>query len=131
MKDFTKNGKCVDCCRCCSNILLATERDIKVIKKYMRENNIVLKSPYSVLDSEYKEECPFLNKDKKCSIYPARLTICRSFSCNKDLHEEMEYKDTKVIDMLATFGKNLYYPCKPNLEELNREWEERVKRAYV
>lgn len=131
MKDFTKNGKCENCARCCSNILFSTKEEIKRIKKYMKENNIKLKSPYSVLNTTYVESCPFLNDEKKCSIYPARLNICRTFSCNEELHEEMDYKGTEIIDMLATFGENLYYPCKPDLEQLNKEWKDKVKKAYV
>lgn len=129
--DFTKNEKCSGCARCCANILLATDEEIKVIKEYMKEHNIKLKSPYSVLETEYKDICPFLNEDNKCSIYPARLTICKSFCCNPKLHEPMDYKNTKIIDMLDTFGENVYYPCKPDLTEINKTWKEKVKRAYV
>ena len=130
MQDFTIRGECKDCGRCCSNILFSTKEEINRIKKYMKENNIVLKTPYSIFNKEYKPACPFLDENKKCIIYPVRLKICSTFSCNKELHEEMSYKDTEIIDMLETFGENLYYPCKPDLQQLNNTWKAKVKKAY-
>ena len=130
LENFTKNGKCENCARCCSNILFSTKEDIDRVKRYMKENNIILKSPYSVLNTEYKANCPFLDENKKCKIYPARLTVCRTFSCNEELHEEMNYKGTKIIDMLDTFGENLYYPCKPDLSIANKEWKEKLEGIY-
>lgn len=131
MKSRIKDGKCIDCGQCCSNVLFATDKEISIIKKYIKENNIEVKSPYSIMDNTYKEVCPFLGPDKRCKIYPVRLSVCRSFSCVESLHKEMDYKNTKIIDMLDTFGKDLYYPCKPNLKSMNEQWKEKVKKAYV
>ena len=129
-KNYTKNGQCSNCGRCCDNLLFATKKEIDALKSYMKKNGIVLKSPYSVLDNEYKGVCPFLNESKKCSVYPARLKICRTFSCDEKLHEEMDYRDTEIIDMLDTFGEGVYYPCKPNIEGLNEQWKARLKKIY-
>ena len=38
--DYTKDGKCVGCGACCSNILPVTDREIKNIKKYMNKHAI-------------------------------------------------------------------------------------------
>lgn len=131
LKKQIRDGNCNNCGMCCANILFATDEEINSIKKFIKENNIEIKSPYSIMDSSYKEICPFLDENKRCRIYPVRLSVCRSFSCDEKKHVDMDYRGTKIIDMLETFGEGVYYPCKPNLENMNKEWKEKVKKAYV
>lgn len=38
--DFTDNGKCTQCGKCCSNLLPMTEKEIEVIRKYIKRYHI-------------------------------------------------------------------------------------------
>lgn len=83
--DFTKNGKCCCCGKCCSNVLPMSILDVNRIRRYMEthevkehRHNMPLANP--VLDMT----CPFLDdsKELKCSIYDARPDVCRQFLCS-------------------------------------------------
>lgn len=108
------NGKCSGCGNCCPNILSVSEKEIQVIRKYIKKHHIkphVLRLPlaHDCMDVT----CPFLNLDKKtdrCMIYPVRPYICRIFQCNKDLSPQAIMDDKELttvyrekIDMRKTF----------------------------
>lgn len=85
--DMTDNGKCTGCGGCCSNILPMTEKEIEVIRRYIKKHDIKecrhgIPLENSILDMT----CPFLNTDKKtgkCTIYSVRPAICRCFICSE------------------------------------------------
>ena len=83
--DFTVDGKCSNCGSCCSDFLPVSEKEIKRIKKYMKQHNITeqkhfVPSANPVIDMT----CPFRNNsEKKCVIYEVRPMICREWQCNK------------------------------------------------
>ena len=83
--DFTENGKCSNCGSCCSDFLPVSDKEIKVIRKYMKQHNIkeqkhFVPAAHPVVDLT----CPFRNNSKKiCEIYEVRPMICREWQCNK------------------------------------------------
>ena len=110
--DYTKNGKCVGCGKCCSNLLALSEREIQEIRRYMKKYHVqekrhILPPRELIIDMT----CPFLNDegvDQKCTIYPVRPHICRVFICNQPpskIKENKEYfwKTRKPCNMRETF----------------------------
>ena len=89
-QDFTKNGHCSKCGECCSAFLHLSVEDIARIKKYLTCH--VVKKHY-----HNSAVCPFLNKEKTCSIYEARPYICRIFRCNKK-HPEKHVKIFEKVE---------------------------------
>lgn len=86
--NLTCNGKCTGCGNCCSNLLPMTDEEIKVIKKYIKRNNIKEHSHIVALLATPSIDltCPFLDDSKsceKCTIYEVRPKICRDFICDK------------------------------------------------
>ena len=92
--DFTDNGKCTQCGKCCSNLLPMTEKEIKVIRKYIKQYHIkeykhLIPLAQPVIDMT----CPFLNDDKpteKCMIYEVRPQICKSFIYRPSLRPKLD-----------------------------------------
>ena len=107
--DYTKNGRCVGCGACCSSLLPLSDKDIKRIKTYMERNDIkerkrITPSAKPVIDLT----CPFRdNVEKKCTIYPVRPDICRSFRCDRPSRGiacKMDVKtEYKVYDVREVF----------------------------
>lgn len=84
--DFTKNGRCSNCGQCCSNLLPLSEREITVIKSYVKKHGI--KEQRHNFAAGTDMTCPFRDEAKKrCLIYPVRPQICRSFVCNHSLED--------------------------------------------
>lgn len=73
--DFTIENKCTNCNICCIPRLPISNREIEVIKLYIKENNIK--------ENTEKSKCPFL-KNNLCSIYEVRPEVCKDFMCNKE-----------------------------------------------
>lgn len=110
--DFTDNGKCVGCGKCCSNYLPLSNSEIKEIKRYVKKNSIKEQRHFTptvkpILDMT----CPFLNDSKekdKCEIYPVRPDICHCFICSQPpskirRNNEMFWRTRKTCDMRETF----------------------------
>lgn len=110
--DYTKDGKCVGCGKCCSNLLPLSNEEIKDILRYIRKYHIkeqkhILPTTEPVFDLT----CPFLNEsggNEKCTIYPARPHICRVFVCNQPPSKVKEnkehfWKTRKPCNMRETF----------------------------
>lgn len=83
--DFTKNGKCIQCGSCCSNLLVMTAEEIETIHKYIKKHNIKeRKHILPLAEPTIDMTCPFLDDSKsceKCTIYEVRPRICRDFIC--------------------------------------------------
>lgn len=115
---------CNRCGKCCSNILMLSQKEISKIKKYMVDNDIEVINHNTILSKEDSKVCPFLNNDKLCNIYPVRPSICRSFNCDKKIAQTMDYDGVKAINMLLTFGgENMFTVSPPDLSMIN----ERIK----
>lgn len=73
-----ENQHCTGCGACCSALLPVTDKEIKKIRKYIKEHNIKPLKPLGLVD------CPFcdISKNKeKCLIYPVRPWICKIYQC--------------------------------------------------
>ena len=85
--DFTKDGECTGCGKCCSNFLPMSNEEVRRIKRYMKAHGIrEHKHLAPTRNATVDMTCPFLNDDKeneKCEIYPVRPLICRVFCCNQ------------------------------------------------
>lgn len=109
--NFCKDGKCVGCGKCCSDILPISEKEIKDIKRYVRKHRIKEHRHNLPLVEHFDLTCPFLNDSKdcdKCEIYPVRPQICRVFQCNQPpskvkSNKEMFWKTHKTCSMRMTF----------------------------
>ena len=110
--DFTKDGKCTGCGKCCSNFLPMSDEEVKKIKRYMKNNNIhECKHLPPTRKVALDITCPFLNNDKenkRCEIYPVRPLICRVFCCNQPpstvrFNRDEFCRTRKVHNMRDTF----------------------------
>lgn len=106
---------CSKCGKCCTDVLMATDQEIKKIKEYVKKYNIKPVNRNTIFDKEQKNICPFLNKDNICLIYPVRLKMCQRFFCgNKKEDNGLEtYKNVKVISMMQTFFPNEFMTNSP------------------
>ena len=107
--DFTVDGKCSECGSCCSNFLPISSKEIKQIEWYIRKHHIK-ECRHNFTASLMDLTCPFLMDDKakeKCSIYPVRPEICKSFVCNDPQgarkNKALMHKKYKPVDMRETF----------------------------
>ncbi len=82
IKDNTINKKCSRCGECCGIFIPVTDKEIKIIKNYVKQKNIVPEERISGNNIELR--CPFFNiKEHKCNIYEVRPFACRDFLCNR------------------------------------------------
>lgn len=109
--NFADNGKCVGCGNCCSNILPMTDKEIKVIKQYIKKHKIKeCKHTIPLAEPVLDMTCPFLNtskKTEKCTIYSVRPAICRCFICSEPngtlKHKELYEGIRKPTDVRREF----------------------------
>lgn len=113
--DKTDNGRCVGCGECCSNALPIKQKEVKVIRRYIKEHDIKEQKAQAVYANPvYDMTCPFLRKDvskDRCTIYPVRPQICRDFKCNKSRNGESFHGNMDgfmLLDVRETFfgGEN-------------------------
>lgn len=60
--DFTNNGKCFNCGNCCSNLLPMSEKEVKVIKAYIKTHNIKEQRHNAMQGADMT--CPFRDEKK-------------------------------------------------------------------
>lgn len=109
--DFTDNGKCTQCGKCCSNLLPMTEKEIEVIRKYIKRYRIKeYKHMIPLAQPVIDMTCPFLDDSKsceKCTIYEARPRICRDFICcpsKRPPMNDLEYKlKCRIVNVRSEF----------------------------
>lgn len=85
--DFTDHGKCSCCGSCCGDLLAVTDKEIAIIKEYVKIHKIKAHSHGNFLSGNNLDlVCPFMDSSKelKCTIYPVRPQICKMFSCHKE-----------------------------------------------
>lgn len=83
--NFCKDGKCIGCGACCSDLLPLSANEIKNIKRYVKKKGIKPTRRFAPSVMNIDLTCPFLDDDKecdKCKIYPVRPDICRLFKCD-------------------------------------------------
>lgn len=108
--DFTKDGECIGCGACCSNLLPLSTKEIKTIWHYIKKKHIKeQKCLYPLAAEIINMTCPFRSEvEQKCLIYEIRPEICRDFKCDKfGLHGKASNKlmngRYEVVDMRETF----------------------------
>lgn len=116
ISDNTCNHQCSKCGSCCGLFIPFTEKELSVIKDYVKANNI---QPYNrnKTDGFYAQCCFYDMDNKKCLIYEVRPYACRDFKCDhkdwkkkRDNYEKRgKYNSTlsqKLI--MATFDDLVY-----------------------
>lgn len=104
-----ENGNCPPgCADCCSNTLPLTDKEIKVIAKYIKEHRLKpIKRNYpSNLIGDCT--CPLLDEKNRCRIYHIRPRICRIFKCNKPLTLE-EQQGGKKPTARVVFMRKMFF----------------------
>ena len=109
--NFTVNGKCSQCGKCCSDLLPMSEKEIREIRRFIKKNGIteckhLLPTENPCMDMT----CPFLDTDKKsekCRIYPVRPAICRQFICDSEKrakhNRELLKQTRRIVDVRREF----------------------------
>lgn len=96
--DFTKDGECIRCGQCCTEILPLTNEEMRQIRNYVMRHHI-RNQHLRVLNVQRDITCPLLSPKRECLIYEVRPAICRSFKCNWTQDEkhknDMDFKDKK------------------------------------
>jgi Fe-S-cluster containining protein len=95
-KNNTCNHKCSGCGECCTAFIPITKKELMIIKKYVKDNNIEGNYLSTESGQNLYAFCPFLNKENhKCNIYEVRPYVCRKFKCDKNketlIKEREEY----------------------------------------
>jgi Fe-S-cluster containining protein len=108
--DFTKDGKCIGCGNCCSNLLPLTNKEIREIKKYIEKHNIKKQDHrlFVLAKNQIDMMCPFLDDSKpkhKCTIYEVRPFICQDFICSREKQPDSRlYQGGRhTVDVAETF----------------------------
>ena len=125
--DHTIDGKCSGCGACCSAILCVSDAEVKKIKKYLGQHpEVKMINRNTALDKDFKDICPFLNKENKCQIYEVRPEICSRFICSafKDTSiPPLNHRNKRIINMITTFMGEKICPNAPDLVGLNKFYE--------
>ena len=83
--NFCKDGKCIQCGNCCSNLLPMSQKEIDVIHRYIRKKHIKECRHIAPATVAYDMTCPFRDNDRKiCTIYEVRPEICKQFICDNE-----------------------------------------------
>lgn len=108
--NFTKGGKCSGCGGCCSNLLPMSQKEIDVIRRYIRKKHIKECRHIAPATVAYDMTCPFLDTGKsceKCRIYPVRPEICKQFICDNEQRAKNNRKligqTRNVVDVRSEF----------------------------
>lgn len=110
--DFTVDGECCGCGQCCSNLLPMSDREIQIIKKYIKTHGIKQQKHFAPTARQTLDlTCPFMDTskhDKKCTIYAVRPGICKAYVCNYTSdyknHKRLIDNESRVpVDVRETF----------------------------
>jgi len=97
--------KCTECGKCCTGApgyVWVTEKEMEAmaavldisLKEFMRKYTRRIGQRFSLLESKTTYDCIFL-KDKKCQVYKARPTQCRTYPWwPQNLRSEQTWKET-------------------------------------
>ena len=80
--DHTIDNKCSGCGDCCGLFIPFTEKELSVIKEYVKQHNI--QPSNRVTKDGFIAQCAFLDQQThRCKIYEVRPYACRDFRCNR------------------------------------------------
>lgn len=86
-------GQCDGCAKCCTESVHTFFVEFIQIYKYLVDNNLYEEMMKKIEQHYFSEltdaqDCPFLNQQKQCVIYPVRPLVCRLFGyATRDEHE--------------------------------------------
>lgn len=82
IEDYEENGRCSNCGRCCTDFLCMTRDEARRIARYLMEHPDTKAFQAVSEGGKLMASCPFRDPlAKRCSVYPARPSICRTFRC--------------------------------------------------
>ena len=129
--DFTVDGKCSGCGRCCQAILTISEKEIQKIKSYIGQKKIKPINRHNIGSTEFVDVCPFLNEENRCNIYPVRPEVCKRFLCSQYRSVDAPYfnhMDKHIVNLYDVFLPDVKYPAsETNVLKENFKYEERKK----
>ena len=110
--DLFVNDECSKCGSCCSRFLPISDKEIKTIKKYIKNKKLKIVPAYqkTCLSEVINGKCPFLDLDakNKCQIYPVRPDICKIYSCRDHVRGNFNLNITlptlKTKDLYRVFN---------------------------
>lgn len=121
IKDNTINHMCSNCGECCGLFIPFTDKELKILKEYVKQHNI---QPINRISAENLEArcCFYDSVNKKCLVYDVRPYVCRNFKCDhkdwrkrRDSYEKRaKYNSTvnsKII--IGTFDDLIYDDYRP------------------
>ena len=82
--DYTKDGKCSECCQGGSYFLPVSSKELKEIHRYVRKHGIKEQKHFipTATGEQFDFTCPFRSDaERKCLIYSVRPAICKDFLC--------------------------------------------------
>jgi len=124
MHDYTVNGVCSNCNKCCMEYVAINKREIKEIKEYIKKNNVGKINHYDKA-GRFRKICPFRDdENEKCTIYPVRPLLCRIWMCDIDFNKEHGYE--KEVAEIFESQYNIRDRQKKSFHELfynDLDWE--------
>lgn len=120
-----KDNQCSRCGDCCGLFVPFTDKELHIIKEYVKKHNI--QPVKRITENGFEARCCFYDKEnKKCNIYEVRPFVCRDFRCDRkdwkhkrDLYEKHgKYNSTKHKKIIATFDDMIYGDYEPLLRYL-------------
>lgn len=106
--NYTCEGKCSGCGRCCGDILHLSKKEIKEIDKYLKKHKVEA-TPRNIMFA-YDNTCPFRDEEKRiCKIYEVRPQICRVYKCDKTPEETFENREFNNQTRLTRSMRNLFF----------------------
>lgn len=96
--------KCSQCGECCGPFLPLTYKEIKRIKKVIKDYNLTFDIKDYIKDDSIHMQCPFLDmKSRLCKLHAInpvlKPDVCKKFMCNLDeltIHNNKVYFDNRA-----------------------------------
>ena len=108
VKDFTVDGKCSNCGKCCSNMLPLSKFEIQRIKNYIKDKGIKEQRHNAIVGVDMT--CPFRDEaNKRCLIYDIRPDICKQFMCNHTQEDIENIRDNYHKENQVVFMRNEFF----------------------
>lgn len=134
----TINHQCSRCGDCCGLFIPFTEKELTVIKNYVKEHNIKPVDRINKVTGQFEAHCCFYDSvNKKCTIYEARPFVCKDFKCDrKDWKKRrIQYEKRAKYNssftnktILATFDDKVYEDYVPIIKYVfNMAYESSIK----
>ena len=106
--NYSDNGKCSSCGKCCSGVLPLSDKEIKTIRRYIRIRGIKEHRHNAMTGNDLT--CPFRDEARRiCAIYEVRPEICRRFNCSDSIDIIMRKRDAVYKTRKDVFMRSEFY----------------------